>query len=187
MYCCLYSWAVFFLALPSPGKSPTAVSPNHPTNLLGTFLTFSSLILQYSKGLCLYTVCVFVCVCLCLCVYPCFCVSISVWVHVCVSPRLFVCGRSCCSPHAGERSEIHSRLCLIILTCVVEDQFANAFLHDPNISFPVTLQRAVRHSRVCVYFYFIPYTPHSLCFIENFVRSDNQKVHLWLAQCWVRT
>lgn len=77
--------------LPSPGKSPTAVSPNHPTNLLGTFLTFSSLVLQYSKG---------------------------------------------------ERSEIHSRLCLIILTCVVEDQFANAFLHDPNISFPVTLQRA---------------------------------------------
>ena len=41
----------FLLALPSPGKSPTAVSPNHPTNLLGTFLTFSSLILQYSKGL----------------------------------------------------------------------------------------------------------------------------------------
>ncbi|XP_065919439.1 armadillo-like helical domain-containing protein 3 [Dysidea avara] len=77
--------------LPSPGKSPTLVSMNQPTNLLGTFLTFTSLVLQHSKG---------------------------------------------------ERSEVHSRLCLIILTCVVEDQFANAFLHDPNISFPVTLQRA---------------------------------------------
>ena len=40
----------FLLALPSPGRSPTSVSPNQPTNLLGTFLTFSSLILQYSKG-----------------------------------------------------------------------------------------------------------------------------------------
>lgn len=183
MYCCLYSWAVFFLALPSPGKSPTAVSPNHPTNLLGTFLTFSSLILQYSKGLCLYTVCV--CVFMSVCVSMFLCVHIRVGSCLCVS--VSICGWSCCSPHAGERSEIHSRLCLIILTCVVEDQFANAFLHDPNISFPVTLQRAVCHSRVCVYSYFIPSTPHSPCFIENFVRSDNQKVHLWLAQCWVRT
>ena len=62
----------------------------------------------------------------------------------------------------GERSEVHSRLCLIILTCVVEDQFANAFLHDPNISFPVTLQRAVRHHFICLlYKLCVPFTANA--------------------------
>eukprot|EP00118_Oscarella_pearsei_P010758 m.68031 g.68031 ORF g.68031 m.68031 type:complete len:697 (+) comp35483_c0_seq1:52-2142(+) len=43
----------------------------------------------------------------------------------------------------------HARLCLIILTCIVEDQYANSFVHDPNMTFKVTLQRAkMRHRTV---------------------------------------
>lgn len=42
----------------------------------------------------------------------------------------------------------HARLCLIILTCIVEDQYANSFVHDPNMMFKVNLQRAtMRHRR----------------------------------------
>ena len=44
---------------------------------------------------------------------------------------------------SDERSVFQARLCLIILICITEDQFANAFLHDPNMTFPVTLHRAV--------------------------------------------
>ena len=126
-------------------------------------------------------------VCVCVCVNMCVCTHIVCMQRVCLCvciQKYTQCVLAYIPIHTGERSEIHSRLCLIILTCVVEDQFANAFLHDPNISFPVTLQRAVRHSKVCL----CPLSFHPLrsrCFIENFARSDNQKVHLWLAQCWV--
>ena len=102
MYCCLYSWAVFFLALPSPGKSPTAVSPNHPTNLLGTFLTFSSLILQYAKGLCLYTVCVCACVFMSVCVSMFLCVHIRVGSCLCVSLSICLWMELLFSPCRGE-------------------------------------------------------------------------------------
>ncbi|KAK5616218.1 hypothetical protein CRENBAI_015692 [Crenichthys baileyi] len=34
-----------------------------------------------------------------------------------------------------------ARLCLIILTCIAEDQYADAFLHDDNINFRVSLHR----------------------------------------------
>ncbi|XP_016890462.1 armadillo-like helical domain-containing protein 3 [Cynoglossus semilaevis] len=34
-----------------------------------------------------------------------------------------------------------ARLCLIILTCIAEDQYANAFLHDDNINFRVNLHK----------------------------------------------
>ena len=97
----------FLTALPSPGKSPTATSPNHPTNLLGTFLTFSSLILQYSKGLCVYVhVCVFVymhvcfyvgymfvcsvfmCVCVCVCLCTCVVSCVCACAHVCVDIKV---------------------------------------------------------------------------------------------------
>lgn len=42
-----------------------------------------------------------------------------------------------------------SRLCFIILTCISEDQYANAIMHDNNISFRVQLHRApMRHRKV---------------------------------------
>uniref|UniRef100_A0AAQ6A6L4 Armadillo-like helical domain-containing protein n=1 Tax=Amphiprion ocellaris TaxID=80972 RepID=A0AAQ6A6L4_AMPOC len=34
-----------------------------------------------------------------------------------------------------------ARLCLIILTCIAEDQYADAFLHDDNMNFRVNLHR----------------------------------------------
>ncbi|PWA16926.1 hypothetical protein CCH79_00012716 [Gambusia affinis] len=41
-----------------------------------------------------------------------------------------------------------ARLCLIILTCIAEDQYANAFLHDDNINFRVSLHRMpMRHRK----------------------------------------
>jgi hypothetical protein len=76
-------------SLPGP---PANLSTSQPANLLGMFLTFSSIVLQNTKI---------------------------------------------------ERCSIHARLSLVILTCITEDQFANSFLHDTNISFPVTLYRAV--------------------------------------------
>ncbi|MEE6486114.1 hypothetical protein FKM82_014508 [Ascaphus truei] len=40
------------------------------------------------------------------------------------------------------------KLCLIILTCIAEDQYANAFLHDDNMNFRVNLHRmAMRHRK----------------------------------------
>ena len=48
-----------------------------------------------------------------------------------------------------ERSLSHAKLCLITLTCVVEDQHACIFLHDSNISFEVALHKATMlHRRV---------------------------------------
>uniref|UniRef100_A0A3P9MTF8 Armadillo like helical domain containing 3 n=1 Tax=Poecilia reticulata TaxID=8081 RepID=A0A3P9MTF8_POERE len=41
-----------------------------------------------------------------------------------------------------------ARLCLIILTCIAEDQYADAFLHDDNINFRVSLHRMpMRHRK----------------------------------------
>ncbi|XP_076879433.1 armadillo-like helical domain-containing protein 3 [Brachyhypopomus gauderio] len=41
-----------------------------------------------------------------------------------------------------------ARLCLIILTCIVEDQYADAFLHDDNMNFRVNLHRMpMRHRK----------------------------------------
>uniref|UniRef100_A0A8C1LZ48 Armadillo like helical domain containing 3 n=1 Tax=Cyprinus carpio TaxID=7962 RepID=A0A8C1LZ48_CYPCA len=40
-----------------------------------------------------------------------------------------------------------ARLCLIILTCIAEDQYADAFLHDDNMNFRVNLHRMVRVSQ----------------------------------------
>jgi hypothetical protein len=80
--------------------SPVAESASYPVNLLGTFLTYSSIALQHAA-----------------------------------------------TTEEGEASR-HARLCLIILTCIVEDQYANSFLHDPNMTFKVNLQRAtMRHRR----------------------------------------
>uniref|UniRef100_A0A672KZ17 UPF0668 protein C10orf76 homolog n=1 Tax=Sinocyclocheilus grahami TaxID=75366 RepID=A0A672KZ17_SINGR len=41
-----------------------------------------------------------------------------------------------------------ARLCLIILTCIAEDQYADAFLHDDNMNFRVNLYRMpMRHRK----------------------------------------
>ncbi|RXM34589.1 UPF0668 protein C10orf76 [Acipenser ruthenus] len=41
-----------------------------------------------------------------------------------------------------------AKLCLIILTCIAEDQYANAFLHDDNMNFRVNLHRMpMRHRK----------------------------------------
>ena len=44
----------------------------------------------------------------------------------------------------------------VLMHCLFQDQFANAFLHDPNMTFPVTLHRAVsitkRESGASYYF-----------------------------------
>lgn len=42
-----------------------------------------------------------------------------------------------------------SRLCFVILTCISEDQCANAIMHDNNISFRVQLHRTVSIFFVC--------------------------------------
>ncbi|TWW59821.1 hypothetical protein D4764_06G0013510 [Takifugu flavidus] len=44
-----------------------------------------------------------------------------------------------------------ARLCLIILTCIAEDQYADAFLHDDNMNFRVNLHRMpMRHRKKVV-------------------------------------
>ncbi|XP_077984324.1 armadillo-like helical domain-containing protein 3 [Glandiceps talaboti] len=42
----------------------------------------------------------------------------------------------------------NGKLCMIILTCIAEDQYANSFLHDANMTFRVELYRApMRHRK----------------------------------------
>uniref|UniRef100_UPI00358F3512 armadillo-like helical domain-containing protein 3 isoform X1 n=1 Tax=Myxine glutinosa TaxID=7769 RepID=UPI00358F3512 len=44
-----------------------------------------------------------------------------------------------------------AKLCLIILTCIAEDQYANSFLHDDNMTFRVHLHRMpMRHRKKIV-------------------------------------
>ncbi|XP_037094920.1 armadillo-like helical domain-containing protein 3 [Syngnathus acus] len=44
-----------------------------------------------------------------------------------------------------------ARLCLIILTCIAEDQYADAFLHDDNMNFRVSLHKMpMRHRKKAV-------------------------------------
>eukprot|EP00058_Branchiostoma_floridae_P015566 XP_002601054.1 hypothetical protein BRAFLDRAFT_61728 [Branchiostoma floridae] len=43
------------------------------------------------------------------------------------------------------------KLCLVILTCIAEDQYANSFLHDANMNFVVHLYRMpMRHRKIAV-------------------------------------
>ena len=39
-----------------------------------------------------------------------------------------------------------TKLCYLILLCVTEDEFANATMHDENVTFSVYLHKAVRNS-----------------------------------------
>ncbi|PKU37793.1 hypothetical protein llap_11903 [Limosa lapponica baueri] len=52
-------------------------------------------------------------------------------------------------PSSDDEHRLHSgKLCLIILTCIAEDQYANAFLHDDNMNFRVNLHRVpMRHRK----------------------------------------
>ncbi|CAB3976815.1 Hypothetical predicted protein [Paramuricea clavata] len=47
----------------------------------------------------------------------------------------------------GDDGASHAKLCFIILTCIAEDQYANAFLHDTNITFSVPLYKVHMHHR----------------------------------------
>ncbi|XP_033632908.1 armadillo-like helical domain-containing protein 3 [Asterias rubens] len=93
---------------PSPPAVPSAAQSLHPegslpaatetpTNILVTFLTYCSMVMQDLKE---------------------------------------------------ERRQNNTKLCIIILTCIAEDQYANSFLHDANLSFRVPLFRApMRHRK----------------------------------------
>lgn len=47
----------------------------------------------------------------------------------------------------GDDGASHAKLCFIILTCITEDQYANAFLHDINITFSVPLYKVHLYHR----------------------------------------
>uniref|UniRef100_A0A182HGK1 Armadillo-like helical domain-containing protein n=1 Tax=Anopheles arabiensis TaxID=7173 RepID=A0A182HGK1_ANOAR len=51
--------------------------------------------------------------------------------------------------HKSELSSINLKLCLLILTCIAEDQYANSMMHDTNLTFKVSLHRAhMRHRKL---------------------------------------
>lgn len=53
--------------------------------------------------------------------------------------------------HKNESAAATLKLCLLILTCIAEDQYANALMHDVNLSFKVALHRApMRHRKIPV-------------------------------------
>lgn len=53
--------------------------------------------------------------------------------------------------HKNESSAANLKLCLLILTCIAEDQYANSLMHDVNLSFKVSLHRAhMRHRKIPV-------------------------------------
>lgn len=48
-----------------------------------------------------------------------------------------------------KRNISSTKLCFIILTCITEDQFANSFIHDENMSFQVCIHKMpMRHRKV---------------------------------------
>lgn len=49
----------------------------------------------------------------------------------------------------NESSMTNLKLCLLILTCISEDQYANSMMHDANLTFKVMLHRAqMRHRKL---------------------------------------
>ncbi|XP_041785611.1 armadillo-like helical domain-containing protein 3 isoform X2 [Anopheles merus] len=69
------------------------------------------------------------------------------------STNLFVALFQYCSivmqDHKSELSSINLKLCLLILTCIAEDQYANSMMHDTNLTFKVSLHRAhMRHRKL---------------------------------------
>ncbi|XP_063435000.1 armadillo-like helical domain-containing protein 3 [Mytilus trossulus] len=84
-----------------PKTDPALLEPTcQPTNLLVTFLEYSSVVLQDTKD---------------------------------------------------ETQHNNAKLCLIILTCISEDQYANSLMHDINMNFRVPLHRMpMRHRKMKV-------------------------------------
>lgn len=69
--------------------------------------------------------------------------------------NLFVAVFQYCSivmqDHKNESSVVNLKLCLLILTCISEDQYANSMMHDSNLTFKVLLHRAhMRHRKLPV-------------------------------------
>lgn len=69
------------------------------------------------------------------------------------STNLFVALFQYCSivmqDHKSDLSAINLKLCLLILTCIAEDQYANSMMHDNNLTFKVSLHRAhMRHRKL---------------------------------------
>lgn len=69
--------------------------------------------------------------------------------------NLFVAVFQYCSivmqDHKNESSITNVKLCLLILTCISEDQYANSMMHDCNLTFKVLLHRAhMRHRKLPV-------------------------------------
>ncbi|XP_053676741.1 armadillo-like helical domain-containing protein 3 [Anopheles nili] len=69
------------------------------------------------------------------------------------STNLFVALFQYCSivmqDHKSELSATNLKLCLLILTCIAEDQYANSMMHDTNLTFKVSLHRAhMRHRKL---------------------------------------
>ena len=51
--------------------------------------------------------------------------------------------------HKNDTSQVNLKLCLLILTCISEDQYANSMMHDANLTFKVLLHRAqMRHRKL---------------------------------------
>lgn len=84
----------------SPIDTVALETTNQPTNLLVTFLEYSSVVMQDTKDVTRYS---------------------------------------------------NAKLCLVILTCIAEDQYANSLMHDVNMNFRVNLHRMpMRHRKVKV-------------------------------------
>lgn len=47
---------------------------------------------------------------------------------------------------ADESKKCNAKLCLIIMTCIAEDQYANSLMHDANMNFRVLLHKMVSRS-----------------------------------------
>lgn len=67
--------------------------------------------------------------------------------------NLFVAVFQYCSivmkDHQKTESITNLKLCLLILTCISEDQYANTMMHDSNLTFKVILHRAqMRHRKL---------------------------------------
>ncbi|MBN3321901.1 ARMD3 protein, partial [Atractosteus spatula] len=129
------------------------LDPNLQTsNLLITFLKYSSIVMQDTKGKV---------------TSPCTSWNLLRWACELPAQSCWGIGSLSCPAllHFSAPLRVHfvgvlrvlpldenrlnsAKLCLIILTCIAEDQYANAFLHDDNMNFRVNLHRMpMRHRK----------------------------------------